>query len=227
MRRRRGRGGGGSRPANSRKRGDSFSRRARQEGFAARSVYKLKAIDERRQLLRRGQCVLDLGCHPGSWLAYVAKRVGPKGYVLGLDLQPTEAPAAWAEALTADVYTWDAAAHPRAGHFDALLSDMAPKTTGIKAADHARSVALVERALELACVVLRPGGFLLTKVFAGGDLKELERSFRAHFGSLRHERPPAVRRESKELYLLAQGFERRETEQTALDGTEPPPSTQK
>lgn len=210
----RGRSGGST---NTRRGGDTFSRQARKEGFAARSVYKLKAMDERHGLLRPGLALLDLGCHPGSWLVYAAGRVGPRGYVLGVDLQPTVAPTDWSETLTADIYDWDGAAHPRAGRFDALLSDMAPATIGVKAADHARSVALVERALELACVLLRPGGWMLCKVFAGGDLRELEQAVRQRFSSLKHARPPAVRSESKELYLLAKGFVRPSAPQEAAE----------
>jgi 23S rRNA (uridine2552-2'-O)-methyltransferase len=194
-----------SHPA-SRRVGDVFSARAREEGYAARSVYKLKDIDARLRLLSPGGRVLDLGCAPGSWLKYAAERVGRQGRVVGIDLTPTPAPAPWAEALTEDVYRWDPTTLPECGRFDAVLSDMAPATTGVKVTDHARSLALAERALEIARQALRPGGLLLIKVFTGGDLRELEVALRREFASLSRERPPAVRRDSKEIYLLARGF---------------------
>lgn len=202
---RRGRGLPSRDPA-SRRVGDTYSHRARDEGYAARSVYKLKDIDERLRLLAPGQRVLDLGCHPGSWLKYAAQRVGAKGRVVGIDLVATPAPAAWVEVTAGDVFTWDATALPDAGSFDAVLSDMAPATTGVRVTDHARSMALAERALEIARQVLRPGGLLLIKVFSGEDIQGLEAELRRSFAALTRERPPAVRRDSKEIYLLAKGF---------------------
>src|SRR5688572_29034378 len=83
---------------------DSFGRRAKREGFPARSVYKLEEIDARFRILREGQKVLDLGCHPGSWMIYAAKKVGQKGLALGIDLKETPAPTAWSKTLVADIF---------------------------------------------------------------------------------------------------------------------------
>src|SRR5215210_7138498 len=83
---------------------DSYAKRAKQEGFPARSVYKLEEIDAKFSLIHPGDRVLDLGCHPGSWLMYAAKKVGPKGKAFGIDLSPTSPPTPWSETLQADIY---------------------------------------------------------------------------------------------------------------------------
>ncbi len=184
--------------------GDHFTRKAKEQGYAARSVYKLEAMDRKYGLFRPGQRVLDLGCHPGSWSKYVSARVGEGGYVLGVDLTPTKSPAPWVELVQGDVFDWS----PPDGsaRFDAVISDMAPATTGVRVTDHARSMRLVHRAMDLAEAWLRPGGLLLVKVFSGEDLGEFEARVRRVFRKVQRERPPAVRRESMELYVLGIGF---------------------
>ena len=188
---------------------DHYFQRAKREGFAARSVYKLEELDRRYRLLAPGQRVLDLGCAPGSWLQYAAGRVGPQGRVVGVDLQPvTVALPSHATGLVADVFELAPGALP-AGTvpFDVILSDMAPRTTGVRSADAARSAQLVLRALVLAEALLRPGGCLLVKVFQGGELPALREAFRQMFPRVRLAKPKASRSESVEIYLL--GEERR------------------
>ena len=141
---------------------DHYFHKARREGFAARSVYKLEEIDRKRRLLRPGMEALDLGCAPGSWLQYAAERVGPSGRVVGVDLKEVRANLpAQARALTGDVFSLlpqDLMGENGGALFDVILSDMAPKTTGIKQADAARSATLVRRVLFLAGEMLKPGG---------------------------------------------------------------------
>jgi 23S rRNA (uridine2552-2'-O)-methyltransferase len=183
---------------------DHYFQRARQEGFAARSVYKLEEIDRRHRLLRPGGRVLDLGSAPGSWLQYAARRVGPAGRVVGVDLQPIRISLlAQVRLIEGDAFelTPDAllAGDPP---FDLVLSDMAPSTSGIKSADAARSAELVLRALALCQTVLRPGGALLAKVFQGARLPELRQAFAQTFGPVSVEKPKASRSESVEVFLL-------------------------
>jgi 23S rRNA (uridine2552-2'-O)-methyltransferase len=214
---------------------DHYFEQAKREGFAARSAYKLEQIDRKQRLLRPGQRVLDLGCAPGSWLQYAAGRVGPKGRVLGVDLQPVTVPLPeQVRALQGDAFAlpaaalledgrpsdaaphgalFDAAAHgahfdvaPRGALFDIVLSDMAPKTTGIPSADAARSADLALRALVLAEAVLKPGGDLLVKVFQGARLAEVRKAFAAAFERVSLEKPAASRSESVEIFLLARGL---------------------
>ncbi|MEM9458858.1 MAG: RlmE family RNA methyltransferase [Myxococcota bacterium] len=186
---------------------DAAYRRAKQEGFAARAVYKLQELDRRFKLLGPGRRVLDLGCWPGSWMQHAAQRVGEDGLVVGLDLRPVElALPPWCEALVLDV---DELSPPelleRFGPFDVVLSDMAPKTIGDATTDRMRSEALFERALQIATEVLRPGGHFAGKVFQGGGFPQLLAQMRAVFSQSKPFHTKATRAGSAEHYLVGQG----------------------
>jgi 23S rRNA (uridine2552-2'-O)-methyltransferase len=200
-RRRGGRGGGGGRPQ------DHFGRRARTEGFAARSVYKLQEIDRRMKLFRAGQRVLDLGAFPGSWTQWAARRVGKGGRVLGLDVQsPPPGLPVNAEMREADVLTVTPEELGGSGAFDVVLSDMAPATTGHRSLDQMRSQELFMRALELARGVLAPGGAFVGKIFQSGDFPEAKKAVAASFEEARVIRPTATRAESFEVFLVGLRF---------------------
>ncbi|MCB2187339.1 MAG: RlmE family RNA methyltransferase [Deltaproteobacteria bacterium] len=189
---------------------DAYYHRAKKEGYAARSVYKLQDMDRRYSLLKPGQRVLDLGCHPGSWLQYAAAKVGPQGRVLGLDLKPpTVATPPWVEFLEADLLETapaDLGLDPdQPPVFDLVLSDVAPKTTGVRHADELRSLALTEAALELALATLAPGGSFLAKVFAGPGVDQVIRRVKTAFSMGKGHKPPSSRAESKEIYILGRG----------------------
>lgn len=188
---------------------DHYFKRAKKEGFAARSVYKLEEIDRRVRLFRPGQRVLDLGCHPGSWLQYCGRTVGQRGLVVGVDTRPMplELPP-HVHALQADVFELQLADLQHfSSTFDVVLSDLAPATTGIRSADSARSVLLFERALELAGKLLVPGGSFLGKIFQGTDFDSMVQEMKRMFRRVRGIKPRATRKESKEIYLL--GMEKR------------------
>ena len=190
-----------------RHRHDKFFRKARSEGFAARSVYKLEEIDKRVRLLRAGDRVLDLGCRPGSWLQYALKAVGPHGAVVGIDRDPLPQPIPGARVLCADLYT--AADGELLGElkaFDVVLSDMAPNTTGIRATDQARSAALVEEALGRAERLLAPGGAFVAKIFQGPDVEAIRKRMAARFSDVRTLKPEGSRAQSIEVYLAGKGF---------------------
>jgi len=194
------------------RRKDRFYKKAKQEGFAARSVYKLEELDRRFSLLAPGDRVLDLGCAPGSWLQYIARAIGPKGLVLGYDLAPIKVGAGPAEVRTfeLDVLELDPARIRRdAGDehpFDVVLSDLAPKTTGIRDADQARSIALVEHAMALALALLRPKGCFAAKVFQGRGFDPLLLEVRKKFSEVRALRPEATRQGSREAFVYAKGL---------------------
>jgi len=194
-----------------RQRHDPFYRRAKQESFAARSVYKLQEIDQRFRLLRGGQRVLDLGCRPGSWLQHVSARVGERGFVVGLDRQPLEITLpANAAVVVGDVLTLPpeqlSAALPedRRGCFQLILSDMAPDTSGIPFTDQVRSIELFTRAVELAAQLGCPASALCGKLFMGEGFEETLKDLRQRYEQVRVVRPEATRKSSVEVYLVAQ-----------------------
>ena len=183
---------------------DPFRTRARAEGYVARAVYKLKEIDEKYRLCREGIRVLDLGCSPGSWLQYLAARVGRQGLVLGVDAAPLAIPAAPPlYFLQSEVESLDleslAAISP---DFDLVVSDLAPNTTGVREVDQQRSLELAQQALMIARRFLRPGGHFLVKLFAGPDLPELANAIKKEFRTFRQLKPAGSRAASRELYLL-------------------------
>jgi len=187
---------------------DHYTRQARREKWLARSVYKLQEIDRRYRILRRGARVLDLGCYPGSWSQYCVRKVGPGGDVVGVDLkEPDHFTAPHFRFIAADVLMLDPAwLREEIGRRDAVLSDMAPRTTGIGVADVSRSMELARKALAVALGLLRPGGHCLSKVFEGEEIKMLRGEFSEHFGETRTVRPSAVRKSSREVYILGLGM---------------------
>lgn len=184
-----------------RRRQDRFGKQARLDGYPARSVYKLEEIDRRTQMLCKGQDVLDLGAAPGSWTLYAAEKVGPTGRVVSIDLQPID--IAVPDHVT--LIEGDAREADLEGPFDVVLSDMAPKTSGQRAADQYRSYELVMVALEAARAHLKPGGSFVAKIFQGAEFDDARTAFRETFEKVRIIRPKAVRDESYEVFLVGLG----------------------
>lgn len=200
--------------AEARKLHDRFFKQAKEEGYAARSAYKLKEINLRRQILRRGDLVLDLGCAPGSWVQVAAEVIGPKGLVIGVDLKPVdiELPAN-ARAFVGDAFKLSAEevlsrVESAKLRFDVVLSDMAPSTEGGGGGtvDHFRSIALCRRVLELCPAVLRAGGHLVMKVFEGEEYPRLLRETQRVFAEVKGLKPEASRDASREMFIIAKGY---------------------
>ena len=186
---------------------DAFFRKARNEGFAARAVYKLEDIDKRVRLFHAGARVLDLGCRPGSWMQYAVKAVGTHGKVVGVDRMPLQAPVPGAQVLVADIYTLsDEEILCGLPAYDIVLSDMAPDTTGIRATDQARSANLVEEALGRAERLLAPLGAFVAKVFQSPEVDRLRKRMGERFADVRLLKPEASRQQSTELYLVGKNF---------------------
>jgi 23S rRNA (uridine2552-2'-O)-methyltransferase len=189
---------------------DAHYRQAKREGYRSRAAYKLLELQRRTRLLRRGDAVIDLGAWPGSWLQVAADLVGPSGRVLGIDLRPIERlPAAQVATLAADVADADLPARALAvleRPADAVLSDLAPKLTGIEARDATRAAELAEHALRFAAATLRPGGSLAVKTFGGAEAEATRAALRATCASVRLVGLEATRRGSSELYLVATGY---------------------
>lgn len=188
---------------------DYYHRRARAEGYRARSAFKLLEIQRRFRLLRRGDLVLDLGAWPGGWTQVAVEIVGPRGRVVAVDkvpLRPFSQPNV--ELLELDVGQAGAEAligRALGRRADVLLSDLAPKLSGIRASDQMHSVQLASRALAIAGSLLAPGGRALLKTFAAA-LPEVRSAARARFGTIHLTRPRATRSRSGEVYLVGIGF---------------------
>jgi 23S rRNA (uridine2552-2'-O)-methyltransferase len=186
---------------------DRFHQKAKREGFLARAVYKLQEIDQKFDLFSPGDRVLDLGCSPGSWLQYARTKIGERGVLVGLDRGPVHTAPPDARIVVGDVLAIDVA--KLLGDlpaFDVVLSDMAPDTSGIRHLDQARSEALFERALEIATLVLAPGGNFLGKLFQGPDFKKLTEAVRARFHVAKTAKPASSRQISIEQYVIGKGF---------------------
>ncbi len=185
---------------------DKWARRAKEEGFRARSVYKLEELDRKFHLLKSGMRVLDIGAAPGSWLQYASGRVGERGSILGLDLQPIDFVAANVRTIVCDVADTDAVGKAITNlgwqKADIILSDIAPSTSGIKDVDQWRSIELNQTVLALALLWLKPGGAVVMKVFRGADFDEFMAEVRAQFQKVRVSTVAASRDRSREVYVI-------------------------
>lgn len=188
------------------KRADHFSRAARQQGYPARSVFKLEEIDRRIRLLKPNQHVLDLGATPGSWSLYVTQKIGKQGHLLSVDLEPIQIPLPEnATFIQGDALSLDNDALATYAPYDLVLSDMAPRTTGNRNADQARSFDLFMRALAVAEKLLKPGGAFVGKIFMGEDFKNAQTAVKRLFTEERAIKPEGTRSSSYELFLIGLG----------------------
>jgi 23S rRNA (uridine2552-2'-O)-methyltransferase len=206
------RGGGRARGGRSTRRGqtarpqDHFGERARKEGYPARAVYKLQEIDRRVQLLRRGHRVLDLGAAPGSWSLYAGERVGAEGKVIGIDLQEiTAAAPPHVHFLVLDMREVGPEGIEGQSRFDVVLSDMAPRTSGMRHRDQFLSYELFVRALEVSDAVLEPGGSFVGKLFQGAEFEDARAAVQQRFEKVRIIKPEASRDESYEVFVVGLG----------------------
>ncbi len=187
---------------------DPYVGEARRLGYRARSAFKLAQMDDRLRLIAPGARVVDLGAAPGGWSQVAAERAGESGRVVGLDLLEME-PLPGVLLLEGDVRDSAAAERLRAalgGPADLVLSDMAAPATGHAGTDHLRTMGLVEAALDLAEEILAPGGGFVAKVLQGGTEPGLLVRLKRRFAKVRHLKPPASRKDSAELYVVATGF---------------------
>lgn len=185
---------------------DHYFKKAKQENFAARSVFKLEEIDKKFKLFRSGQTVLDLGSSPGSWSQYASRMVGEKGRVLGVDLSPMTVSLKNAVFIQADLRDLNLEEifkeHGFEPPFDLVLSDMAPKTTGIRMTDQARSMELCELALDVARRFLKKDGHFVCKLFHSDDFTKLRDEIKKSFHKFEAVKPDSTRKISKEIFLV-------------------------
>lgn len=188
---------------------DKYFKRAREQGLPSRAAFKLSELLERYRLLRPRMRVLDLGCAPGGFLAVLARMVGDESKVVGVDLVACPLAPAKITVLTGDVADAEvrrAAFQALGAPADLIISDMAPKLSGIKARDEARCEELLRVALQTAAEILKPGGAMIAKAFMSGDFPQILADFRARFRSVDIVRTAATRPGSRELYLVARQF---------------------
>ena len=185
---------------------DPYVAAAQKQGLRSRAAFKLMELDDRFKLITKGCRVLDLGAAPGGWTQVALQRGA--GQVVGVDLLAID-PIAGATLIRGDFEDPDMPARLTelmGGPADVVLSDMAPNTTGHAATDHIRIMGLAELALHFATGLLAPGGSFVAKVFQGGSEKEMLVPMKQRFASVKHAKPPASRKESSELYVVAQGL---------------------
>ena len=189
---------------------DRFFQKAKEQGFRARSAFKIEEILKRHKLVGKGGSVLDLGAAPGGFLQVLAEVVGPHGVAIGVDIvEIRQLGKPWVKTAVLDLLAADALdrireLHP--GRFDLVTSDMAPKTIGVKITDEARSLELSRMALSVAAETLKFGGGFVVKVFMGGDFPIFQKEMRAHFGKVDVVRPEATRERSFEVFVVGRDF---------------------
>jgi len=185
---------------------DRFFLKAKKENFAARSVFKLEEIDKKYKIFRTKQMVLDLGASPGSWSQYASAKIGAHGKILGVDLSPVTVKLPNAVFLQADLRDLNLKQqfeeHQFVGLFDVVMSDMAPKTTGIRITDQARSFELCELALNVAEEFLKPGGAFICKLFHSDDFVPLRERIKKSYQRFEALKPESTRKISKEIFLI-------------------------
>ncbi len=187
---------------------DPYVAAAKRDGYLSRAAYKLQGLDERFKFMKKGQRILDLGAAPGGWCQVAAEKLGPGGTIVGVDLLEF-GPVAGADCHVLDVETPDSEEKIKewlGGKADVVLSDMAPSTTGHQSTDQIRVVALAEVAYEVAQSVLAPNGVFIVKLFQGAAVGEFLAMLKKDFANVRHAKPPASRKDSSELFLVATGY---------------------
>lgn len=183
---------------------DHYTQKARKDHFPARSVFKLQEIQQKVNLIKMGNSVLDLGCSPGSWLMLAASLTGPAGSVVGIDLKPvTVSFPAHVRVFIADMLALPDEISAAIGRdFHVVISDMAPSTTGNKSVDAARSFDLCQAALSIAQNRLLPGGSFVCKIFQGEDSEAFIQQIKSLFNKHRIFKPQSSRKASREIYII-------------------------
>ncbi len=189
------------------KRKDGYYHKAKEEGYRSRAVYKLKQIDEKFNIFKEGNVVVDLGASPGSWSEYAVEKVG-EGNVLAIDkerMRAIDGVSFQQGDMTDEGFTRKISII--AGEVDVVISDMSPNITGNYDVDHARSVYLARQALKFCYANLRKGGRFVVKVFQGEDFRKFMEQTKKTFSSVHGYSPEASRESSSEMYIICKGFQ--------------------
>lgn len=185
---------------------DHYFHKAKEEGFLARSVYKLQEIDQKLKIIKPGLTVVDLGAAPGSWSQWVASKVGSKGQVVGFDLTAIDLKLPNAKFYQQDVLEINLPEFLKAEGVvtpvDLVISDMAPKTTGIRLTDQARSMELCNMALDIAEQILKPRGHFVVKFFQSNDFNDYRARMKKLFEKVEIVKPDSTRSRSFEIFIV-------------------------
>lgn len=187
---------------------DHFAKKAKSENYAARSIYKLQEIQKKYKLIKKNAKVIDLGCAPGSWLQYIRKIIGHNGFLLGYDIQDINITTQNNVVVKIEniLKIPSIEIKNEFGMFDGVVSDMAPKTTGVKDRDHFASMELCEKAFEVAKKTLKQNGFFVCKMFDGEDSPDFIKKVRRYFNFFKAIRPKATKKQSREVFLVGSSF---------------------
>jgi len=185
---------------------DFYSKKAKAEGYPARSVYKLKEIDQKYRLIKKGSRILDLGCSPGSWLLWLSEKIGEKGEVVGVDIEDIKISLKknirFIKKDAMELEEDDLGLEK----FDAVVSDLAPFTSGVKFADAEKTLDFCRAALAIAEKILKPGGAFLCKIFDSQETSSFFKEVQKRFKFAKRFRPKAVKKASREIYIIAKDF---------------------
>jgi 23S rRNA (uridine2552-2'-O)-methyltransferase len=189
---------------------DYYFKKAKEEGYPARSVYKLKELDKKYKILRKGDKVLDLGSAPGSWLLYAAEKVGDRGQVIGIDKKELKIPLKEnTYFIKVDVWKLNLLElKEEFDNFDVVLSDLAPATSGVSFLDAEKSMELCWRAFEIAKSLLKENANFVVKVFENEELNKFFQEIKKHFNFAKRVRPSATKKGSREIFIVAKNFKR-------------------
>lgn len=185
---------------------DPFTKKARQENYEARSIYKLEEIDKRERIFQGVKTVIDLGASPGSWTQYCLKKMPKDGKIIAIDINPLHFENPRVTFLLESIETVDLTLILGTEKADLVLSDMAPKTSGIHTRDVALSFELASMALSAAEKHLKPGGTFVVKLFMGDSFEDYQKLLKSRFASLKALRPESTRKHSKEIFFTAKGY---------------------
>jgi 23S rRNA (uridine2552-2'-O)-methyltransferase len=187
------------------KKTEFYTQKAKEQNYPARSVYKLGEIDKKYKIFKKGDSVLDLGCFPGSWLLYIAEKIGENGCVIGIDVEKIKIPLKKnISFINKSIFEFREPDFK--SKFDSIVSDMAPKTTGVDFIDAGKSFELSQEAFRMVKLFLKPGGNFVCKIFDSQLSQELFREVQKSFEFSKRFKPKAVIKKSREFYIVAKGF---------------------
>jgi 23S rRNA (uridine2552-2'-O)-methyltransferase len=189
---------------------DPYVKQAQRDGYRSRAAYKLIELNEKDRLIRPGMRVMDLGSAPGGWSQVLSRLLGAKGRVLATDILAMDAVQNvdfiqgdfTDEAIVGQIHDWLGG-----GKFDLIVSDIAPNITGIDSADQASSIYFLELAVDTVRETLKPGGAFVAKMFQGAGSDAWLKDLRTSFDKVSIRKPGASRPESREVFVVAKGFE--------------------